>query len=304
MNTKQYLTDIKNHLEDISSILEIQCGDKYDIENCIALQDPNLKYFGIDVIDKNISDNRQYFREEKNKIFITLDASNEPLPKADLISCVGMSPYLPIANIWSLLENIRESEAKYFIFDHYILDNNEKINANISIQEDHQKRSINLGAFPFYFPNPILSVAITDNHHAALFDISQVGFFMDVISDRFSRLRRDIFNVMEYCFDNLEKAFLQKDCGELLKEVALGFLDLNDQQHKERYFLNNPYRTIFNENSLYLESRNNIFRLVYFHNPEIIAKQYEIEIDDIVRFTIKIIATDYIRWKFNKSFFF
>jgi len=92
MQTKQYISIIKNHLPNINSILEIQCGDEYRIENCLALQDRNLQYIGVDIDDDVIRNNRQYFKAEKNKVFITLDASNEALPKTDLVLCLGMAP--------------------------------------------------------------------------------------------------------------------------------------------------------------------------------------------------------------------
>ena len=118
--TKKHITILKNFLgNEVNSILEIQCGDGYDIENCVALQDKNLKYIGVDVVDEVIQDNRQYFRNEKNKLFMILDASNEPLPQCDLVVCSGIMEYLPIANIWSLIENIRDSGAKYVAFDYY-----------------------------------------------------------------------------------------------------------------------------------------------------------------------------------------
>lgn len=304
MTTKQYLTDIKNNLDDISSILEIQCGGQYDIESCTVLQDANLQYFGIDIIDEKIRDNRQYFRAEKNKIFISLDASNEPLPKSDLVSCIGMSPYLPIANIWSLLENIRESEAKYFIFDHAILEDKSVINENISLQEEPQKRPINLSEFPFYFSDPILTVPISDNNHAALYDISQVGFFMDVISNRLAKLRRDIFNVMHHSYDNLEKTFIKEGHETLFKEMALGFISLNDDEHIQQHFVGEIYQDILHRNGDAYQSRNEIFRLIYLHGTDIIAQQYGVEMDDVLKYNVQIIATDYMRWRLNKSFFF
>lgn len=138
--TKKHITILKNFLgNEVNSILEIQCGDGYDIENCVALQDKNLKYIGVDVVDEVIQDNRQYFRNEKNKLFMILDASNEPLPQCDLVVCSGMMEYLPIANIWSLIENIRDSGAKYVAFDYYHAPiNGLKLNEDIKIENNSE----------------------------------------------------------------------------------------------------------------------------------------------------------------------
>lgn len=207
LGTKKYITLLKNFLGNkINSILEIQCGNAFDIESCIALQDKNLKYIGVDVVDEVIKDNRQFFRDEKNKLFMILDASSEPLPKCDLIICSGMMEYLPIVNIWPLIENIRDSGAKYVAFDYYHSqinnflinedieinlknkkyeeniknknqkenkDNSKKSKKNEKFEEKLEseikepiKRAINLTQAPFYFPLPQFLISTDDINHS------------------------------------------------------------------------------------------------------------------------------------------
>jgi SAM-dependent methyltransferase len=305
MSTKQHITLLKNSLPNINSILEIQCGGGYDIENCIALQDKNLNYIGVDVVDEHILDNRQYFRNEKNKIFMVLDASNEPLPKTDLVVCVGMAPYLPIANIWSLLENIRDSEAKYFAFDFYHID--EKLNSDIELPEDDEdknskpkKRAINLCRAPFYFPKPKF-LFLTDDiaHSIALYEISDVSFYMDWHNDDISKLRMQLVNRMEEDMNALRPSFLQETNGEeMFKEMMIKFLETATVDHHQKYYYDEPYKTIIDRCGG-LVARNNIYFLVSRSEMKRLSGYEFVTVDNFIH--AQVIAKDFIRWKFGLS---
>jgi SAM-dependent methyltransferase len=305
MNTKQHITSLKNFLPNINSILEIQCGGGYDIENCLALQDKNLNYIGVDVVDEHILDNRQYFRNEKNKIFMVLDASNEPLPKTDLVVCVGMVEYLPIANIWSLLENIRDSEAKYFAFDFYHV--GEEMNSDIKLPEDGEdknskpkKRAINLCQAPFYFPKP-KHLFLTDDiaHSVALYEISDVSFFMDWHNDDVSKLRMQLVNRMEEDMSFLKPSFLQEVNGEeIFKEMMLKFLELGTVDHHQKYYHYEPYKTIIDRVGG-LTARNNIFFLASRSEMDRLSGYDFVNADNFIH--AQILAKDFIRWKFGLS---
>lgn len=310
MKTKQHITLLKNHLPNINSLLEIQCGGGYDIENCEALQDKNLSYIGVDVVDETIYDNRQYFREEKNKIFMVLDASNEPLPKTDLVVCVGMAPYLPIANVWSLLENIRDSGAKYFVFDYYHLEN--ELNSDIKLPEDGErdenykpaKRPINLTKAPFYFPKPKLLFPSDDIAcSVALYEIADVSFFMDWHNDDVSKIRSLLIDKMEAEMAVLEPSFLKEANGkELFKEMMVNFLEIGAGDHNQKYYYDEPFKTII-DRVAGLEARNAIFRLVYRADLEVLVKRgYDfLTADNFIH--VQILAKDYIRWRFGLSLF-
>lgn len=313
MNTKQHITSLKNSLPNINAILEVQCGGGYDIENCLALQDKNLFYIGVDVVDEHILDNRQYFRDEKNKIFMILDASNEPLPKTDLVVATGMAPYLPIPNIWSLLENIRDSEARYFAFDYY--HTKEELNADIEISDESddekkkkskdekpKKRPINLSEAPFYFPKPKFLFPTDDvEKSVALYEIKDVSYFMDWHNEDVSKLRADLFAKMEEDLKELKKPFLLEiDGEEMFREMMVGFLDVKAEDHNQKYYYDEPYKSIIDKADNGLLRRNNFFRLVHRCEEKEIAKQYEfINEDNFIH--AQILAKDYIRFKFGLS---
>jgi hypothetical protein len=241
---------------------------------------------------------------------MVLDASNEPLPRADIIIAVGMAPYLPIANIWSLLENIRDSEAKYFAFDYYHTDH--ELNADIQLQEDDSKkekkkpkhRAINLCAAPFYFPQPKFLVPTSDiKISTAIYTISEVSYFMDWHNDDVSKLRSQLLGKMEIDFKFLEETFLRESNGkELFKEMMTKFLEADAGTHNQKYYFDEPFKTIIDRVGG-LSARNRFFRLVY--RTELLSLKSEgfdfLNDDNFIH--AQILAKDYIRFKFGLSLF-
>ncbi len=300
---KPYFDAIKQHLQNISSILEIQCGNRDEIANNQLISDKNLRYIGVNISEEIIRDNCKYFAGEENKTFITLDASNEFIPKADLVVCLDVAPYLPIANIWSLLENIRDSESEYFIFDSY----DEKIN-DLEINSDNsQKRSINLSQAPFYFPEPILKISGDEDHHfISLYKISDIAFFMDWHRDKMSKLRREIFDKMEVSFAILKSAFSEIADGEkLLQEMMLRITADIINDGGESYRNHSSYQEILNHEMI----KDHADKIFLFScgswATEIeklsIAQALNNEVDDIIIRWVRIISKDYIKWKLGLS---
>ncbi len=304
MITKQYIVLFQKHLPDISSILEIQCGDCYDIDNCEALQNKDLLYIGVDISNKKIRDNRQYFRHEKNKIFIHLDAVNEAIPKADLVICKEVSLDLSISNIWMLLKNIYESESKYFAFDYYKSELGEEIiNADINQIDDGEKkrRAINLSLAPFYFPEPESLIPNAEGSFIALYQTSKLSLFIDWYYE--TKLRRDVFDKLENDFEAIRLGFIKENNGEkLFEEMMVNFTKINASNHEEKYWNKPIYNKIILKQGI-LENRNNFFRLVYENRVDLILKDYGIT-HSLTKITqMSVFAKNYIRWKLNLRFF-
>ena len=327
--TKQHITLLKNFLgEKVNSILEIQCGDGYDIENCIALQDKNLKYIGVDVVDEVIQDNRQYFRNEKNKLFMILDASNEPLPQCDLVVCSGMMEYLPIANIWSLIENIRDSKAKYVAFDYYHAPiNGLKVNEDIKIESDEEdkkknskdkdlkkekendqknepvKRAINLTQAPFYFPKPKFLIPTGDiNHSIAFYEIKDIEFFMDWHNDDVSYLRHKLVNYLESDFNEIKSVFEKQEDGEKLFKDAI----TADNVNWNKMYYDEPYKTIVDKGGIFTKYIDFLILLYKADKIERLQndqpERYKELLNEDNFLWASIIAKDYIKWKYNELF--
>ena len=319
--TKKHITLLKNFLgNEVNSILEIQCGDGYDIENCVALQDKNLKYIGVDVVDEVIQDNRQYFRNEKNKLFMILDASNEPLPQCDLVVCSGMMEYLPIANIWSLIENIRDSGAKYVAFDYYHTPiNGLKVNEDIKIgnnDEDNNKenkkekgkkpinRAINLIQAPFYFPQPKFLIPTGDiNHSIALYKIKDIAFFMDWHNDDISYLRSKLFGYLESDFRDIKAVFDKEENGEQLFKDAITAGNIN----WNKMYYDEPYKTIVDKGGIFTKY---IDFLILLYNDNLAngriqndqPERYKELLNEDNYLWASIIAKDFVKWKYNELF--
>lgn len=299
--TKEYISAITKIFPQINSITEIQCGNAYEIENCEALSSKDLRYIGVDLRDEIILDNRQYFRSETQKIFITLDSSNEPIPKSDLIIALNMAPFLPIANIWSLLENIERSEAKYFIFDHY--HGEENLNSDLEIEENSapKSRPINLTKAPFYFPNPLFLLPLNEkNHFAAFYKIEEISYFMDWQNEDLAKLRKDFFSKLKIEFATIKTAFAKEKNGdELFKEMMLGFIEKDAATHNQKYYYDQPYRKIIDERQV-LGNRNNIFRLVYKTEFEQLILDYNFVNKENFLWS-QSLTKDFIRYYFKQS---
>lgn len=265
--TKKHITLLKNYFDDkVKSILEIQCGDGYDIENCVALQDKNLNYIGVDVVDEIIQDNRQYFRYEKNKIFMILDASNEPLPTSDLVVCTNMMEYLPIANIWALLENIRDSGCKYIAVNYYhsqigdlainedikVDNNNEEVDNNEKQQKNSKnpiKRGINLTQAPFYFPLPNILFPTDDiNMSVALYKIEDIAFYMEWHNNDISFLRSKLIKYIDEDLNIIQNALKKHENGE---QMFMDFIVNSNELDWQKMYYDETIKNIVDKENIF-----------------------------------------------------
>lgn len=308
IETKKYITLLKNFLGDkINSILEIQCGDAYDIENCIALQDNKLKYIGIDVVDEIITENRKFFKDDKNKLFITMDAINESIPQCDLVICGSVMEYLPIDYIWTLLENIKNSKAKYIALDYYTSQiNNLLINENIEIKLNSEKivkRAINLTQSPFYFPLPQFLIP-TDNINQliALYKIEEIEFYMQKCDENVAYLKSRLVPYLENDFNEFITIFEKEKNGKKLLKDAL---TANELIWNNIYY-NEPYRSIIDKNNLFIKWVN--FLLFLYQSKDIKRlhqeqpERYKNLITEDNFELACVITQDFIKWKLNKYF--
>lgn len=302
-NTKHYLTQILNILPNISSISEIQCGNEFDIENCQALQNKNLQYFGIDIRDEIIHENRQYFRLEKNKIFITLDATNEALPKTDLTISVNFSNKLPLANIWSLLENIRDSESEYFLFDHDLEEKNVNLDLLIDENSKIKMRPINLCKAPFFFPNPLFLLKTNqENKLISCYKIRDISYFMDFCEEEVAKLRLQLFEILKTDFNFLERIFFEYFReNNSFQKMMLSFLTLDAKGHNKEFYYEEKFKKILDQNQN-LEIRNHIFRLNYKCELKALQQKYDFISEDNFLWA-QILTKDFIRFYFNQPLF-
>jgi SAM-dependent methyltransferase len=136
------------------TLLDIGCGDFNWMKE---IQLP-CEYIGIDIVRDLIEVNAIRYGGERRR-FRALDATREPLPRADAVLCREVLFHLSFEDIWSLVENVRRSGTSFFIAT---TDSDLRLNADI-VSGDF--RFLNLRRAPFWFPVP--SFSIWDNAVAA-----------------------------------------------------------------------------------------------------------------------------------------
>jgi SAM-dependent methyltransferase len=132
---------------DTRSLLDVGCGDFTWMKE---VQFP-FRYVGIDIVHEVVERNNALYRSERRS-FQVMDATRDPLPTADTILCREVLFHLSFADIWRLVENVRNSGSSFLIATN---DNNLKYNADI-LSGDF--RMLNLHKAPFFFPSPAQSI--------------------------------------------------------------------------------------------------------------------------------------------------
>ncbi len=106
-----------------------------------------FRYAGIDIVHDVVERNNALYRSEQRS-FRLMDATRDPLPQADTILCREVLFHLSFADIWRLVENVRNSGSSFLIATN---DNDLRYNADI-LSGDF--RMLNLRKAPFHFPSP------------------------------------------------------------------------------------------------------------------------------------------------------
>jgi SAM-dependent methyltransferase len=134
----------------INSFLDIPCGDF----NWMQLVNfGQCSYIGCDVVKPLIDANNTKYGSS-NKVFLHIDATKDPLPKADIILCRDLLVHLSLTDILLILKNFKKSGAKYLLttaFTKIRPDTNDDIASG-------GWRTVNLQMAPFNFPKPLLII--------------------------------------------------------------------------------------------------------------------------------------------------
>jgi hypothetical protein len=127
-------------------MLDAPCGDHFWIKE-LSL-DLEL-YIGVDIVKEIIDQNRRRYGGREKQFFVK-DITKDSLPCVDCILCRDCLEHLSFEHIFRVLENFRQSGAKYLLATTYT-------------QRTHNKDSVtgaawrpnNLQQPPFCFPPPI-----------------------------------------------------------------------------------------------------------------------------------------------------
>lgn len=149
--TNNLILELKKFFKDknIKSFLDAPCGDCAWIKNFF---DSDIKYTGIDIVDDLIDKNKLTYKSQQNVNFYCEDISEYKLDNYDFVLMRDFFIHLPIPLIKKILNNLRNSNCKYFAFNSY-----EKCNSNKEISTG-QHRQINLLIEPFNLSEPFFKI--------------------------------------------------------------------------------------------------------------------------------------------------
>ncbi|MED2801144.1 class I SAM-dependent methyltransferase [Bacillus thuringiensis] len=139
---------------EIKSILDAPCGD-FNWMKHVSLPSKS-KYTGMDIVSDLIKENNEIFQKENVK-FVEKNIVNDLLPYADLIVCRDALVHFTFEDIFNTIQNFKRSGSVYLLTTHFpSLIKNEEIHTG-------DWRPLNLCLYPFYFPEPIVSIKETLN---------------------------------------------------------------------------------------------------------------------------------------------
>lgn len=108
----------------IKSMLDSSCGSMawmpLVLDN-ITLSQPDFRFMGTDVVDFLIQNHTRRFANHTNWSFKSVDYAHEPLPSGyELVFSRDSLQHLPLDSTWMLLNNVRNSGAKYLLVGSYV----------------------------------------------------------------------------------------------------------------------------------------------------------------------------------------
>lgn len=170
-NTKIIRNLLPEILKELNTkvLVDAPCGDLWWMQKTdLSFLD---KYYGIDIVQGLIDKLTQKHVNNDKFSFLKLDLSTQAIPKADTILCRDLFLHLKYEQIFKVLENFKESGAKYLICSTYA---NAKQNKDINVVNSGS-RPVNLELAPFNFKKPL--ILIDEKHHGkflGVWEISQI----------------------------------------------------------------------------------------------------------------------------------
>ena len=293
-NNINYIDNICNiNTKEINTVVNIQYSNEY---NCNILKNNKIKYLQICRDDENVIKNRLLFNNDTSKIFLKLDILKEPLPNADIIFCSDVFDKLNNDQIWLVLENIRNSGAKYFALNQYN-GSSKKVNKDLKTSSN---KYINLTMPPFNFPKSNFLVPIENSNYIAVYYLDEVEFFMKYHSNFMSSLRLNIYKNLRDTIDKLIDAFSRyKDGINLLKD-ALFYNSLD----WDSFYYDRKYKSIISDGCIFDEYVK-ILLLIHMKDMNRIKESSKDDVfkllndDNFSQFSL--IVKEFIIWYFYKN---
>jgi len=119
-----------------------------------------VNYLGIDVVAEQIADNVRRFGGFAHIAFDVGNAVSDPIRKSDMILCRDLLFHLPNELALKALYNIKASGSKWLLSTTFP----GMPNKDLFVTSNVGWRAIDLQAFPFNLPEPVLSIQENDSH--------------------------------------------------------------------------------------------------------------------------------------------
>jgi len=147
------------------SMLDAGCGDFTWMQKTPL---PLKKYIGADIVESVIQTNKEKY-EHGIYSFECLDVAKDTIPKVDIILCRDCLAHLSFADITKAVRNFKKSRSTYLLASTF-----PKVKANITDIDSGNFRAVNLRAYPFNFPTPIMLFQEVTAEH----DMKKIGKYM------------------------------------------------------------------------------------------------------------------------------
>ena len=133
---------------EVHSLLDAACGD-FNWAGPVA--EAVDHYVGADVVPELVAAN-QARHASPRRAFLRLDITRDALPAADAVLCRDCLVHFSFADVWSAIENIQGSGARYLIATTFV-DRTYNVEARTGWW-----RTLNMQAPPFAFGAPLLTI--------------------------------------------------------------------------------------------------------------------------------------------------
>jgi SAM-dependent methyltransferase len=147
-------------------LLDVGCGDFGWLKEV----DLPCEYVGIDIVPDIVVLNLERY-SRPGRLFLSLDATTCPLPRADTILCREVLFHLSFRDIRKLIGNVIRSGARFLLAT-----NDEGLRFNSDILSG-DFRLLNLEKEPFFFPKPLLVTpddAVNPDRVISVWDVSRL----------------------------------------------------------------------------------------------------------------------------------
>ncbi|KAB8330481.1 class I SAM-dependent methyltransferase [Scytonema tolypothrichoides VB-61278] len=152
----------------VDVLLDLPCGD-FSWMQFIDL--PVSLYIGADIVSELILENQKRYGSQNHQ-FLILDLTSEPLPTADLLLCRDCFVHLSFADIFSALDNIKNSQITYLLTTTFPnCEENEDITTG-------DWRLLNLEKPPFSFPTPVQMLNEQCSEGGGIFADKSLGLWL------------------------------------------------------------------------------------------------------------------------------